>query len=810
MAEDNIILLDGDSDLEETHISVSNFCLASENVRATPVLNIVTVPAVAQEKSSEKDAEKVILKAQNEKLFAEFVEFCSKLSDGHPEVISFLKGRHEKARPEYLASTEFRNVIGRCLTRVQNKKGKVFVYINEVCTALKANSQKKKVPILRVETISEPSESRVAKDVQASTSEPAEGKASELQGPSTCLSEPQQEVKKRKSGSKRQIRYLENLLKVYTDEIRRLQEKELDLNELENEDSIYIQESRLKRKLVKIFDKLCELKNCSNLTGRVIEQRITYRGTRYPEINRKLEKFINKLKDFPDYQDVLKMIRKVNASHELGLGQKQMQRLAQDAFHEVGNRLQERRHLDLIYNFGSHLTDNYKPASDPAIIDSSLARRLRENRTTALSQLDDVIKKYAVMQDVGEEEERKKRQKKESLVTSTSNGSKEGSEKPSEKDTVEGDSGNLLTTGGDAEREATPEEAEEEEIDDAEEEEEDDDEEEEDDVSSDPDIDDELQKSQQVADLEEEEPEDEGKADGSDLDQETDDQKSQVEGSSGGDEEEDEDSGNDNELFDKEDKLDQVQEVELENTTSSLDSIKESESEQEISSETAVAPLDKGHKEELVQEVESLSSPAPESPQIQPTSDKSAFCYFPERSPKHGASELEEESVQLSRDPVISFPAERKRRIDFLEKRKYSDSTSEEQGVTSPQKLMLKTVGVGSLSVNGRDNDDVSESSYAAKKVKKEHFDPDSKVTLLDDGTPIEEDKLDISLDLQMTCVDSPDSPIPTVDSTRSDSPFTSVVTSSQPSPRQRYSIMKVNAATQCDPEEVIVLSDSE
>uniref|UniRef100_H2ZUZ5 Death domain-associated protein 6 n=1 Tax=Latimeria chalumnae TaxID=7897 RepID=H2ZUZ5_LATCH len=728
MAEDNIILLDGDSDLEETHISVSNFCLASENVRATPVLNIVTVPAVAQEKSSEKDAEKVILKAQNEKLFAEFVEFCSKLSDGHPEVISFLKGRHEKARPEYLASTEFRNVIGRCLTRVQNKKGKVFVYINEVCTALKANSQKKKVPILRVETISEPSESRVAKDVQASTSEPAEGKASELQGPSTCLSEPQQEVKKRKSGSKRQIRYLENLLKVYTDEIRRLQEKELDLNELENEDSIYIQESRLKRKLVKIFDKLCELKNCSNLTGRVIEQRITYRGTRYPEINRKLEKFINKLKDFPDYQDVLKMIRKVNASHELGLGQKQMQRLAQDAFHEVGNRLQERRHLDLIYNFGSHLTDNYKPASDPAIIDSSLARRLRENRTTALSQLDDVIKKYAVMQDVGEEEERKKRQKKESLVTSTSNGSKEGSEKPSEKDTVE--------------------EAEEEEIDDAEEEEEDDDEEEEDDVSSDPDIDDELQKSQQVADLEEEEPEDEGKADGSDLDQETDDQKSQVEGSSGGDEEEDEDSGNDNELFDKEDKLDQVQEVELENTTSSLDSIKESESEQEISSETAVAPLDKGHKEELVQEVESLSSPAPESPQIQPTTANIGVL---------GSSSAMTRS-KLS--GLIAYP---------------------------PPNIISK---VGQWRQGGRG-----------------YF---SKVTLLDDGTPIEEDKLDISLDLQMTCVDSPDSPIPTVDSTRSDSPFTSVVTSSQPSPRQRYSIMKVNAATQCDPEEVIVLSDSE
>lgn len=39
---------------------------------------------------------------------------------------------------------------------------------------------------------------------------------------------------------------------------------------------------------MKIYDKLCELKGCSSLTGRVIEQRIQYKGTRYPEVNRKV------------------------------------------------------------------------------------------------------------------------------------------------------------------------------------------------------------------------------------------------------------------------------------------------------------------------------------------------------------------------------------------------------------------------------------------------------------------------------------------------------------------------------------------
>ncbi|KAF1418840.1 Death domain-associated protein 6, partial [Spheniscus humboldti] len=207
-------------------------------------------------------------------------------------------------------------------------------------------------------------------------------------------------------GSKRQIRYLENLLRVYTGEIRRLQERELDLAELDSEDSTYLQESRLKRRMMRIFERLCQLKRCSSLTGRVIEQRIQYRGTRYPEVNRRIERFINRPEAFPDYTDILKVIQKASARHSLGLTRRQMESMAQDAFREVGNRLQERRHLDLVYNFGSHLTDQYRPGTDPALLDPALAKRLRKNRTVALTRLDDVISHYAQLQDESEEEER--------------------------------------------------------------------------------------------------------------------------------------------------------------------------------------------------------------------------------------------------------------------------------------------------------------------------------------------------------------------------------------------------------------------
>ena len=127
-----------------------------------------------------------------------------------------------------------------------------------------------------------------------------------------------------------QIAYLENLLKVYNDEISRLQQAELSLDDLGAEDSLYIQEHKLKRKvrlgvwwrlystcfsyklkryeytrfggglsdvfvlchlllqMMKIYEKLCELKGCNTLTGRVIEQRIHYSSSRYPEINKRV------------------------------------------------------------------------------------------------------------------------------------------------------------------------------------------------------------------------------------------------------------------------------------------------------------------------------------------------------------------------------------------------------------------------------------------------------------------------------------------------------------------------------------------
>lgn len=256
-------------------------------------------------------------------------------------MMPYLASRHQKSSPEFLASVEFHNVLGRCLTRVQAQRSKVYVYINELCTVLKAHSQRK----------------------QQQQQPPVSSAAASAQPPAAPSGPPEQESSRpprSAGGSKRQIRYLENLLRVYAEEIRWLQAQELDLDELDSEDSAYLQENRLKRRMMRVFQRLCELKDCNTLTGRVIEQRIPYRGTRYPEVNRRIERLINRPEAFPDYNDILKVVQKASARHSLGLPKQQMAKMAASAFKEAGERLQERRRLDLVYNFGSYLTDEYR------------------------------------------------------------------------------------------------------------------------------------------------------------------------------------------------------------------------------------------------------------------------------------------------------------------------------------------------------------------------------------------------------------------------------------------------------------------
>ncbi|XP_073340131.1 death domain-associated protein 6 [Pagrus major] len=742
---DKIIVLDDDDEEESPQPS----CSASKSSSQQQAKNVLPLKAqqpvpthITQSPfaSAKKDAH--VLQAENQRLFTEFVEHCSALTQDCPEVLTFLQTKHSKASPEYLSSVEFRNTLGHCLTRAQANRSKTFVYINELCTVLKQHAAKKRQIITKVEpgpctstssSITSTSVTLKSKDKSKDKMDKEEDRvksAAEDKQPSTSglqegeeeNKEEQEAEKKAKRASRKQLAYLENLLKVYNDEICRLQQSELSLDDLGSEESLYIQEHKLKRKMMKIYEKLCELKGCNTLTGRVIEQRIPYNSTRYPEINKKIERFINSPeahRNPPDYHDILQQVLRANERHNLCLSRKQLNQIAQEAFRETGSRMQERRHLDLVYNFGSHLTDTYKAATDPALVDHSLLRKLRSNRELGLSRLEEVITKYAVRQEDTEEQERTKRLGKNSKE-------KEGHKSEKEEENKE--------VNGVAEEE-------EEEV----EEDEDDDEE---DESSDPDIEEEIQASTQQ--------------DGPD------------------DNENGQDDSNEANGTNKEDQTDEVS-----GSVSAGESVKD-EDEEPISS--GLSPLSDDSK--------SLISPLSDVP-----------------SPRHSPSQSEpmqiDNHTQLSNGNLAGLeePVDSSNHVSvvLVSTSKVTKDPNEVSTVVAsrvPQPLSPAVIIEKCHTQTTTNGTSPPPSPRTTRsKRKREESSGNSRNTKCINTCDSE---IEIPLEMRVYSCNSPQQ----AESTRADTPTQEIVSSSQSTPPPKRN--KVNVATQCDPDEIIVLSDSE
>ncbi|XP_004424328.1 PREDICTED: death domain-associated protein 6 [Ceratotherium simum simum] len=696
-------------------------------------------------RGSSSSGGKKCYKLENEKLFEEFLELCKTQTADHPEVVPFLYNRQQRAHSLFLASAEFCNILSRVLSRAKSRPAKLYVYINELCTVLKAHSAKKKLNLApAANTSSEPSGNSPPTDP---TSDPANAETTAAEAPRT-------------HGSRRQIQRLEQLLALYVAEIRRLQEKELDLSELDDPDSTYLQEARLKRKLIRLFGRLCELKDCSSLTGRVIEQRIPYRGTRYPEVNRRIERLINKPgpDTFPDYGDVLRAVEKAAARHSLGLPRQQLQLMAQDAFRDVGVRLQERRHLDLIYNFGCHLTDDYRPGFDPALSDPTLARRLRENRTLAMSRLDEVISKYAMMQDKSEEGERQKRRARLQATSSYPTDPPKAS-----LDSGEGPSGMASQECPTTSKAETDDEEDEESDEDEEEEEEDEEEEEE-------------EEEDEATDSEEEE----------DLEQ--------MQEGQGDDEEEEEEAGKDGDKSPM-----SPPQISTEKNLEPSKGIRRSSGEQQ--------------NKELTGSLSSLSEEALAPSSIDAESNGEHLEELPleEESPVSQLFELEIEAL-----PVDTTPSPEERDVSSSRKQSKDPLTTVlENGAAM----------VTSTSFNGGVSPHTwGDSGPPCKKSRKEKQTGAGPLG----NSYVERQRAGHEKNGKKICaLPSPPSPLasmaPVADSsTRVDSPSHGLVTSSlcSPSPARlsqtphsqptRPGTYKMSVATQCDPEEIIVLSDSD
>ncbi|GIY91844.1 death domain-associated protein 6 [Caerostris extrusa] len=145
--------------------------------------------------------------------------------------------------------------------------------------------------------------------------------------------------------------------------IRKLQTKELTLDDLDDEESIYIREDQYKRKFNQIWNLLCQYKKRSTLIGRKIEKRFHFEGSRYQSIDEAVER----------------LGKEKNEAEFLGLTSRDEEDLAADIFKEIGKELQRRRQLDVEEDLASYIPDNIEIEDDPADHDEELKSKLTKS-----------------------------------------------------------------------------------------------------------------------------------------------------------------------------------------------------------------------------------------------------------------------------------------------------------------------------------------------------------------------------------------------------------------------------------------------
>merc|ERR1719419_1160198 len=118
--------------------------------------------------------------------------------------------------------------------------------------------------------------------------------------------------------------------------------------------------------------------------------------SQHQEINRKIEKYVNKTKLFPDFWDIKKLIGRVNQEKGLNLSDIQMHNEAESIFIAVGKRLQKRRLVDDGTMIHSYLKE--EDTGDPAANDLELDSKLRELGRVAEQKLNKVFEEFACKQ----------------------------------------------------------------------------------------------------------------------------------------------------------------------------------------------------------------------------------------------------------------------------------------------------------------------------------------------------------------------------------------------------------------------------
>lgn len=204
-------------------------------------------------------------------------------------------------------------------------------------------------------------------------------------------------LKNKKFNRKLKIKSLVNQLEKKERQIKHLAEMDISLEDMKSEESVYIQEARLKEEFLKLWRKYCKLIG-ENPDKIIKRKKVCVTSAPFPELNRSVERFINKHNIFPNLSDIKQICKKAVDNNDINVRENDLHNIAVDIFVEVGKKLQINRKKEFNEISGNYLTDRVKIEEDPALEDAILNRKLKQNRKLAKRRIENVFQDFVRQQ----------------------------------------------------------------------------------------------------------------------------------------------------------------------------------------------------------------------------------------------------------------------------------------------------------------------------------------------------------------------------------------------------------------------------
>lgn len=241
--------------------------------------------------------------------FQQLIEVCKRAKipetgEGDmKKIVNKMVKYYHHAHREYVSSKEFRAFVENVTHHVEKQPTEMFWKLIDLMQEMRQRRvTETNGTSIAVATTSDATATTTMTTAAAAQAVPADADSKE---------------QAREAKRERKIKNLNEALLSCKQKIQEYERAEVDWDDEGN--SKYIVTEKIKERAYKIYLKLCDLTGESRSAERAVKKPIKFDGTKFKEFNKKLEKFVNEQKIFPDMFDVLRIIDYCNTKYKYRL-----------------------------------------------------------------------------------------------------------------------------------------------------------------------------------------------------------------------------------------------------------------------------------------------------------------------------------------------------------------------------------------------------------------------------------------------------------------------------------------------------------